>query len=198
MSLFVGILALVLSFIPELLEKKYKLTLPRFIQVFIIIFIFASLVLGEMQSFYQRFWWWDSLLHLLSGVALGFTGFLIVYILDKTGRFSANIFLKCTLAFCFALAIGTIWEIFEFVMDTFFNLDMQKSRNLCYAGKYLCNTRLGVIDTVVDLILDALGSLYAVTIGYFYLKNEKSPYLFKNLIKEFELKNRHLFKIMKK
>jgi hypothetical protein len=194
MSLFVSILALTLSFVPELIRKKYKISLPRFIQVFIIIFIFASLFLGEIQSFYQRFWWWDSLLHLLSGVALGFSGFLIVYILDKTGRFSSSIFLMSTLAFCFALAIGTLWEIFEFFMDTFFGLDMQKSKNLCAELSGVCDTRLGLIDTMIDLVLDSLGALYAVTIGYFYLKNENSPKLFRNLVKEFESRNIHLFK----
>jgi hypothetical protein len=192
LAVFVSTLALVLSIIPELIRKRYSITLPRLIQVFIIVFIFASIFLGEMQSFYEKFWWWDSLLHLLSGTALGFSGFLIVYILDKAGRFSASPLLLSILAFCFAFAIGALWEIFEFMMDTIFGLDMQKSRNLCSATIATCDTRLGVIDTMRDLILDAIGALFAVTIGFLYLKNHSFVF-FKQLVHEFEQKNNHLF-----
>jgi uncharacterized membrane protein YjdF len=191
LAVFVSALALGLSIVPELIRKRYQITLPRSIQVFIIVFIFAALFLGEMQSFYEKFWWWNSLLHLLSGIALGFSGFLIVYILHKTGRFSASPFLLSIFAFCFAVAIGTLWEIFEFTMDSILGLDMQKSRNLC-ATLTNCDTRLGVVDTMRDLILDALGAFSAVVVGYLYLNNRPITF-FKHLVHEFELKNHHLF-----
>lgn len=197
LAVFVSTVALILSVVPELIRKRYSITLPRSIQVFIIVFIFAALFLGEMQSFYQKFWWWDSMLHLLSGIALGFSGFLIVYILYKTGRFSASPFLLSILAFSFALAIGTLWEIFEFSMDGLLGLDMQKSRNLCIEGVVTCDTRLGVVDTMRDLMLDAVGSLYAVTIGYLYLNNRPVNF-FKRLVREFEQNNRHLFRVSRK
>ncbi len=106
MALFVSSLALILSFIPWLLNKKYDVALPNSIQLFIILFIYASLFLGELREFYFRFWWWDSLLHLLSGIALGFAGFLIMYILFKTGKFKANPAFIALFAFCFALTLG--------------------------------------------------------------------------------------------
>lgn len=192
MSLFVSFLALVLSFSPDFLRRRYRIALPRSLQIFIIIFIFAGLFLGEVRSFYLKYWWWDSLLHLLSGVALGFTGFLIIYILYKTGKFSTNRFLLSMLAFCFALALGALWEIFEFLMDKLFFLDMQKARNLCEIGALYCDTRLGVIDTMRDLILDSIGALYASITGYLFLI-KKSPSFFHKLIFEFEEKNKHLF-----
>lgn len=49
------------------------------------------------------------------------------------------------------MAIGGIWEIFEFAMDQVFGMNMQKS---------------GLIDPMWDLIVDALGPLFSVTTGY--------------------------------
>lgn len=194
MALFVSFLALVLSFSPEFFRRRYRIVLPRFLQAFIIVFVFAALFLGEVRSFYLKYWWWDSLLHLLSGIALGFAGFLIVYILRKTGKFMTSPALLATLAFCFALAMGALWEIFEYLTDQFFRLDMQKARNLCEVGAVYCDTRLGVADTMRDLILDAIGALYASITGYFYLLRKKfSSSFLHGLIKEFEEKNRHLF-----
>lgn len=192
MSLFVSSLSLALSFSPDLLRRRYRITLPRFFQFFIICFIFAGLFLGEARSYYIKYWWWDDLLHLLSGAALGFAGFLIVYILRKTGKLKTSAFLTALFAFCFALALGAIWEIFEYLMDKFFYLDMQKAKNLCPPGAVFCDTRLGVADTMSDLILDLVGALYASIAGFFYLK-KKSRYFFHELIKEFEEKNKHLF-----
>ncbi len=193
LAVFVSALALSLSAIPELVRKQYNVTLPYSFQMFIIVFIFAALFLGEMQSFYEKFWWWDSLLHLFSGIALGFSGFLIVYILEKTERFSSSPFLLSVLAFCFALAIGALWEIVEFTIDSIFGLDMQKSRNLCVHAIAACDTRLGVIDVMRDLILDALGALYAVIVGYLFL-TKRHVTVFKRLVHDFEQKNIHLFK----
>lgn len=197
LALFVSVLTLVLSFSPEFFRRRYRIDLPRFLQFFIIVFIFAGLFLGEARSFYEKYWWWDSLLHLLSGVALGFAGFLIVYILYKTGKFKTSPVLLSVLAFCFALAMGSLWEIFEFFMDHFLRLDMQKARNLCELGAVYCDTRLGVVDTMRDLMLDALGALAASITGYLYLK-KKSPSFFQELVKEFEEKNKHLFVKRKK
>ena len=100
-SLFISVLTLSLSFVPDIVRRRYQIVLPRFLQVFVIIFIFSGLFLGEARNFYSKFWWWDSLLHLLSGIALGFAGFLIIYILYKTGKFTARPALLAGLALCF-------------------------------------------------------------------------------------------------
>lgn len=192
MSLFVSFLALVLSFLPEFFHKKYKLWLPNYFQLFIILFIYAGLFLGEARSFYIKFWWWDSLLHLLSGVALGFVGFLVVYALHKAHKISSSPLLLATFAFCFAVSVGVLWEIFEFFMDQFLNLNMQKSRNLCDIGALYCDTRLGVRDTMIDLILDSIGALFASIAGFLFLKKKK-PFFIGKIVNEFEEKNKNLF-----
>lgn len=176
--LFASSIVLILSFIPYFFEKKYKINLPIEFELVIILFIYASLYLGEKQAYYIKYWWWDAFLHTGSGMALGFAGFLILYLLLYRNVISAHPLWLAIFAFCFAMAIGAVWEIFEFGMDQIFGMNMQKS---------------GLIDTMWDLIVDALGALLTSIIGYFYLRGNKSP-LFTRLMKGFIKENPKMFK----
>lgn len=191
MVIFVSSLTLFLTFLPLIIKRRYEINLPPELEIIIIIFLYASIFLGEVHGYYTRFWWWDSVLHFFSGMALGFAGFLILYILYKKEKLKASPLTIAIFAFCFALALGALWEIFEFGMDSFFGLDMQRSRNLenVYGE---CDTRLGVIDTMVDLILDAIGALIASIAGYFYLKRG-GFFIFDRFVKSFEKENPKLF-----
>ena len=93
-----------------------------------IVFVFASLFLGEVREYYIRFWWWDLALHAGSGFLLGIIGFLLVYVLNETEEIGVHMKpgFVAFFAFLFAVGIGVLWEIFEFCMDIFFNMNMQK------------------------------------------------------------------------
>ncbi len=151
-----AVLTLVVLFLPTLIERKLHLDFPGEFDILIVVFIFAALYLGEIQSFYFRFWWWDIFLHTLSGLIIGAIGFSLVYILNSHDNVSINLskVFVSIFSFCFALSIGAIWEIFEFSMDSFFGLNMQKS---------------GLVDTMWDLIVDAAGALIFSILGYLYL-----------------------------
>ncbi len=189
---FSSALTLLLTFFPRIVERRYKIELPISIQVVIILFIYSGIFLGGVGNFYVKFWWWDSLLHFLAGTGLGFIGFLILYVLYKKRKIDASAGTIVFLSFCFALSMGALWEIFEFLMDSFYGSDMQFTRKFC-PKKGPCGPQLGVIDTMLDLILDSAGALIASLGGYFYLKTGEFPIL-KNLIKKFEEKNPRLFK----
>ena len=169
-------LTFILTFIPEFIEHKYQVKLPIEFEMFVVLFIFASLYLGEVHRYYDQFWWWDSALHIGSGVALGFVGFAIMLILDKAGKIQTSPFILSLFAFCFAMAAGAVWEIFEFAMDMIFGLNMQK----------------GLVDTMADLIADAAGAIVASTAGYFYIKYDKTMILSQGLEK-FVKKNPQVF-----
>ena len=151
---------LLLTFLPALLRRNFKIILPLELEVVVVLFIYASFFLGEIHAFYTKFWWWDVVLHTGSGIILGLGGFLLVYVLNKER--SSAVHLKpifvAFFAFTFALAIGGIWEIFEFFMDGFFALNMQKS---------------GLVDTMWDLIVDTLGALFIAALGYFYIRKNR-------------------------
>lgn len=191
MATFVIILTFILTFLPRIIEKRYQLDLPAEIEIIIVLFIFAAIFLGGPWEFYSRIWWWDSLLHFFSGIALGLSGFLILYIFYKKGKFNASPKTIILFAFCFALALGALWEILEFGIDATFGYDMQEARNL--ATPEDCNTWFGVRDTMIDLILDATGALIASLLGYFYLKKDEKGIL-TFLIERFRKRNPYLFK----
>lgn len=64
---------------PVLLGQRLPVRIPVEYELLAILFVFASLFLGEFHSYYERFWWWDIALHSSSGLLLGLVGFLLVY-----------------------------------------------------------------------------------------------------------------------
>ena len=177
-GLFIVILTLVLTFYPNILERRFRVYLPSSIQVIITLFIFAAQYLGEIRNFYERFWWWDIMLHTTSGFVLGIIGFMFVYLLNK--NYDTNVTLSpifiALFAFSFAVMIGVIWEIYEFGMDRLVGFNMQKFRE---AGQD------GLIDTMVDLIVDSIGALVVSVLGYLNITENKQGSLSKTFSRWF-------------
>jgi len=145
-----------------------------------IVLIFAALFLGEVRNYYERFWWWDAALHATSGGLLGIFGVLLVYVLNKQPNISMHMkpgFVSL-FAFAFAMCIGALWEIFEFVMDSLFGMNMQKS---------------GLVDTMWDLIVDAIGALVVSISSYFIMRTGSESFI-RRAIERFIERNPHLFK----
>lgn len=155
-SFFLSVLAYILSFIPEIIELRFKTILPVEFDFTIALFVFLSVFLGEVGDVYERFFWWDALLHLSSGFILGYVAFLWLYIKVQQEKIDAGPKMYGFIIFCVALALGALWEIFEFFIDQFFGFNMQKS---------------GLIDTMWDLIIDALGAGVMSFVGVMYMKN---------------------------
>lgn len=153
---------LILSYVPQLLASQIRVKLPLQFQFMILMFLYASIILGEVGDYYERFWWWDVVLHGFSAFAFGFAGFLTLYLLYMRHKVEASPFLVSVFAFCFGMAIGALWEIFEFAMDQLFGFNMQKN---------------GLRDTMWDLIVNGVGAGGASIIGYIYLRfNVRDPF----------------------
>jgi uncharacterized membrane protein YjdF len=175
--LFISSGTLFLTWLPIAYADRFDIKIPSRFATAIVVFIFATLFLGEIKDFYERFWWWDVILHTGSAVAFGLTGFILIFMLFEGDRFAAPPIAISFLSFCVAMAIGCIWEIFEFAMDQFFGMNMQKS---------------GLVDTMWDLIVDAIGALFAAITGFLYLKTPRNSGLGR-WIKDFIEKNRSKF-----
>lgn len=172
-SLLGAVATLALFLLPTFFSKRTRITIPAPFQIAILIFIFASMYLGEIHNFFYRFRWWDTMLHSSSAVMLGYVGFLLVYALNKDREIHIRLspFFIALFTFCFAMTVGVIWEIFEYLMDSFFNLNMQKARDLQEMYGYF-DTRLGVHDTMHDFIVNTIGALFVSVIGYYYSKKK--------------------------
>jgi hypothetical protein len=177
MAAAVSAATLGLTMVPMLFEDFYSIRIPVSFTSAIVLFVFCTLFLGEVGGFYERFWWWDLVLHSGSAVGFGLMGFVVMFILLKGDKLAGPPLLIAMFSFCFAVSIGAVWEIFEFAMDQFFGLNMQKS---------------GLVDTMFDLIVDSVGALFGAGIGYLYLKGQEGGPL-TSLIREFVERNQRLF-----
>lgn len=180
-ALFVSLSAFVLTTLPILFSSRLKIVLPNVFLGALSAFVFATLFLGEVFDFYERFWWWDLMLHGFSAMGFGIIGFLFAFYLFEGDRYAAPPWALSLIAFCFALSIGALWEIFEFSMDQFFGLNMQKN---------------GLFDTMWDLIVDTFGALIGATAGFFWLKGRNTT--LNGLFEEFVQRNRGLYRKLRK
>lgn len=163
-----GVMALTLGLL--LLRNRLPVRMPYAFQILVVIFVFATLFLGEVRQFYVRFWWWDNLLHLSSGLLLGVLGFMLIYLLNEDERIhlSMRAGFMALFAFCFALALGALWEVFEFSMDRLFGSSMQKPTAADPSG---------LTDTMSDLIVDAVGALVISLYGLHYMKRPEQSFI---------------------
>lgn len=186
MNSFIAFFVLLISLSPILLRRRFNLKVPTEFQVLFILFLFASLFLGEIRGFYDRFWWWDLLLHATSGLLLGILGFLLVYVLNESERIALEMKpgFVALFAFLFAVAFGGIWEIFEFAMDQIFGTRMQKE---------MLGDPSGLTDTMWDLIVDTGGALVISLLGWMYMVKRKESFI-DEWIRKFIRSNPELFK----
>ncbi|MCA1732661.1 MAG: hypothetical protein LC732_03560 [Acidobacteria bacterium] len=173
-------LILLVTLLPLLVGKKLDVFIPPEMEGLAVLFVFASLFLGEVHGYYVRFWWWDLVLHAASGLLLGILGFLLVYVLNQKPDLGLDLKpgFVALFAFKFSLGLGALWEIFEFWMDSAFGTTMQKSLR----------------DTMFDLIVDALGALAISLFGYVFLKTSDVDSFLERWILRFIEANPRLFR----
>ncbi len=127
-AVFLCVLTLLLFNIPLIVDRRFRVTVPRELEIVILLFIFAAEILGEIGSFYTYISWWDTMLHTVNGFLMAAIGFALVDFLNDHPRFhfSLSPVFVAFFAFCFSMTVGVVWEFFEFGMDALTATDMQK------------------------------------------------------------------------
>lgn len=163
------ILGLIAMLLPVVLARRFEFRLPSTIYFIFIIFLYAAIFLGEVRSFYYTVPHWDTILHTFSGGMLGSLGFSMVSWLNKDEHTSTRLspLFVAIFAFCFAVALGALWEIYEFTFDGILGLNMQKF--MLEDGTKLIG-RQALTDTMKDLCVDVLGALVVSVLGFLSLK----------------------------
>ncbi len=175
---FVALTTLFATLLPFVFERSLGVKLPLSFIAAIVVFLYATLFLGEAMDFYNRFWWWDKLLHGGSAIGFGMIGFVVVFMLFEGDRYAAPALAIALFGFCFAVMVGSVWEVIEFAADQLFGLNMQKS---------------GLVDTMWDIIANMLGAAVGAAAGYFYLTGKNATGI-AGVIRRFVLDNRRLFR----
>ena len=152
---FTAAIVFVLTFMPSVIKWRFGIYIPVEFILINTLFLFASFALGEVRAFYLRIWWWDLMLHGFSAIIMGIVGFLFVYVFYAQKKIEMPPVYISLFSFSFAVSLGVVWEIFEFLMDHFFGTNMMKS---------------GLDDTMTDLMMDVAGAFAASMIGYWYVR----------------------------
>lgn len=224
-NVFLCALTLVLLIMPSLVQITFKVELPTTLEIFILVFIFAAEILGEISEFYLVFPFWDTVLHTINGFLAAAIGFSMVDLLNRSEKIVFNLspLFMAIVAFCFSMTIGVVWEFFEFVMDQIIGYDMQKDtvihvirsvtldpagHNVPYVIDNITETAvngqelglggyldIGLIDTMQDLIVNFIGAFIFSVIGFFYVKNRGKGGFANRFIPRRKAKDRDFLKI---
>ena len=199
-NLFVCTLALALFMVPPFVEKNFGIQLPSTLEIIILLFIFSAEILGEIQSYYTKIPFWDTMLHTMNGFLCAAVGFALVDIFNRNEKFTFKLspFFLAFTAFCFSMTVGVVWEFFECGCDLFLHTDMQKDTVVTQFSSVLLNPEginnpiyvnnitdtmingqslgiqgyldIGLLDTMKDLFVNFIGAVVFSIIGFFYVK----------------------------
>ena len=172
--MLISSIAMFVTFIPYIFKEFLDIELPAHFEVIVILFIYGTMLFGEVHGFYAEFWWWSVLINFSSAIALGLVGLAVIYSLHKGERIHATPLIMSFFSFCFALAIGTLWELFEFSIDKFFMFNLHKG------------------DPMIDLSVNLFGAILVSTAGYYYIRNGKLV-IISGLVSRFVERNPKIF-----
>lgn len=127
-DVYICVLTLILFILPSAIERRLRIDLPDTLEIIILVFIFAAEIMGEVREYYLTFPFWDTMLHTINGFLFAAIGFSVVNILNRNKHIGMSLtpLYMAISAFCFSMTIGILWEFFEWGMDCWFGLDMQK------------------------------------------------------------------------
>ena len=150
-NVMVCLLTLALFMLPAIVEKNFKLRLPRFFEGVVLVFIFSAEILGEINSYYQRIPHWDTVLHTVNGFMFAAFGFALLDMINRDGniKFKLSPFYLALVAFCFSMTVGVVWEFYEFGADMIFHTDMQKDTYV--ADLYTVSLDAAKTNTVIPV-----------------------------------------------
>lgn len=158
--------------VPAKLMRRWDIEIPKIMFLLYVGFLYCAIFLGEVRSFYYNVPHWDTILHICSGAMLGALGFSMISVFNNTERIPLNLspLFVAVFAFCFAIALGALWEIYEFAADILLGTNMQKFA--LDDGTQLIGQN-ALRDTMKDIIVDTLGAAVTSVIGYISVKYEK-------------------------
>ena len=138
-GIFVSAIPLLLLF-----KKHNPFNVPLILGYYL--FIFCSLFLGSISSFYLHYKWWDSTLHFYKGLYVALAGITLYKIcIPEKVRDALSKWILFLFVLSLAALASVIWEVYEFLGDlTPITHTMQRGGNT---------------DTMLDLLCGLVGGL---------------------------------------
>lgn len=159
---------IIIVLMPNIL-RKWGIKIKPIIELIFLLFIFFAQTLGSVLDFYQKYYFYDKVVHFSSGLVTSFLGIYILVILNIYNK--KNFLFNFVMIIFTSMAIAGFWEIFEFTCNSIFGGDAQKVM------------LTGVNDTMTDIIVALLGSLL-VSVLYMYEEQNDKKIIVKRFIAE--------------
>lgn len=152
-------IALVFFLLPTFLYNKFNIKVPSALEISAVLFTFMCVVGGEIGHLYAQFPLWDKILHTFSGFLIAAIGlaFMDFFTKRKSSVFRLTPFFAVFFAFFFALGVEVIWEVFEYMVDTFTGFtDMQADYYINYFASKKAGGETNPVPIIVGGIKDVV------------------------------------------
>lgn len=143
-----ALLALAVTVLPAVLARNYRVILPPGL----VLPLTATVLLHTvgMLGVYESVWWWDALTHVLSATLVAAAGYAVVHAVDlHADSLSFPDGFLVVFVFLCTVALGVLWEVFEFAA--------RGLATLLGFGPVLI--QYGLADTMADLLYDIVGAV---------------------------------------
>jgi uncharacterized membrane protein YjdF len=144
---------------------KTKINFPWFVYFLISLALWIHIA-GYVQGWYVTLYpYYDKVAHLVSSFTVALIGFLGVVFLERYWRMRLTPLFVAGFTVIFGLALGALWEIYEFTVD------------IVFGGSLNGPMQNGLTDTMLDMIFVLLGSVGVALVGIAYFHNHQKSEL---------------------
>jgi len=148
-----GIIAIFLTFVPLIIKRKYNVGFPWMFNLLVALALAFHLA-GQTQfyGFYEtRIPYYDKAGHFLGSLTFALFGFVLVRIMSIRQKINLTKLQITIWVLMFSVAIGSMWEMGEYVLDFLPGMNNQK----------------GLSDTMIDGIFNLMGGMFIAMLVYF-------------------------------
>lgn len=178
-NLFLIVVTAIVILIPWIIESRFDIDVPDYLEVILLAMLFVAVVLGFLNDYYVNVKYFDKVTHILSGITLSVVAFQTLYVLNKSKSFTVNMGpkLMSIFAYTFSITLLVIWEFYEFFADTVsYMIDNETLRNMqryqWINESLLFPQDYGLFDTMIDLWVGSIGALLVAIVGYFLIRKK--------------------------
>lgn len=161
--IWANLLGIILILYPTL-GKILKIEMPLFLEIILAIHILISVNLGTAYRIYDYISWWDLLAHGYFGLEAGIIAYLI---LIHINGHDIKLIGKIIYFYVFALGLGAMWEIIEYLNDSITGGDCQHVYDVAPGVS-------PVADTIEDLMITFAGvTVFSIVFIIDYFNKKK-------------------------
>jgi hypothetical protein len=145
-----------MGMVPFLITRYTKIKFLWFVYFLISLAILIH-ISGYVQGRYLNIPNWDTIAHTVSGSIIALLGFVAILFVDRMRKYNLDPLSMACFAFMFGLVGEYLWEIYEFLVDTFLGGSL--------AGKMQADNT----DTMMDMLFVLIPSVLVALGTYYYL-----------------------------